>query len=40
MVELWIYQDNPPDESDEDYRQRLVASGKTVYDDKIAEDDE
>jgi len=29
-----------PDESDEDYRQRLMASGKTVYDDKTAEDDE
>ena len=29
-----------PDESDEDYRQRLMASGKTVYDDRTAEDDE
>ena len=29
-----------PDESDEDYRQRLMASGKTIYDDKTAEDDE
>jgi len=29
-----------PDESDEDYRQRLMTSGKTVYDDKTAEDDE
>ena len=28
------------DETDEEYRQRLITNGQTVYDDKIAEDDE